>query len=252
MSGNRTETFTDKAVIADQNRPGRVVTRHSHAVEIVPQGMRADAPVPERRAGSRCACDVLPDDPRNGVAVEASVPVAQEQRLAVIAPAFLQPCPEHGDGILPERGRPLPAALAADADMGSGSQLEVAAVEAGQLGHPEAGLDHQQEQRPVSPPLPGGDVRCGEEGAGLHLVEVFDHALFETLGGQCEHLLAMAEKCRLAAGHMAEERPDRRKPSIAGAGAVAPPTFEVVEEAHDEPCIDVLDPQVGRAPPGLA
>ena len=42
MSGNRTETLTDKAVIADQNRPGRVVTRHSHAVEIVAQIMQPE------------------------------------------------------------------------------------------------------------------------------------------------------------------------------------------------------------------
>ena len=42
MSGNRTETFTDKAVIAVQNRPGRVVTRHSHAVEIVSERVGSD------------------------------------------------------------------------------------------------------------------------------------------------------------------------------------------------------------------
>ncbi len=35
MSGNRFRMFTDKAVLVDQNRPGRLVTRHSHALDIV-------------------------------------------------------------------------------------------------------------------------------------------------------------------------------------------------------------------------
>jgi len=135
--------------------------------------------------------------------------------------------------------------------MGAGSEFDVATVESGQFGHPEAGLHHQQEQRPIPPSLPGCDVRCSEEGANLRLVEILDHALLEALGGQREHLPALVKQCRFAVGHMAEERPHRRQPGIAAASAVVAPAFEMVEEAPDEAGIDVLDHQVGGTPPDL-
>ena len=39
MSGNWFRMFTEKAVLVDQNRPGRLVTRHSRALDIVTQTM---------------------------------------------------------------------------------------------------------------------------------------------------------------------------------------------------------------------
>src|SRR5829696_7209668 len=52
------------------------------------------------------------------------------------------------------RRRPVLAAFAFDADVRSGPELEVGAVDRDQLGDPQAGVDREREQRAVAPSLP--------------------------------------------------------------------------------------------------
>jgi hypothetical protein len=47
--------------------------------------------------------------------------------------------------------------------MGTGAEGDIAAVEPGELGNPQPGLGAEEDQRPVPPSLPGGQVGRGEE-----------------------------------------------------------------------------------------
>jgi hypothetical protein len=62
-----------------------------------------------------------------------------------------------------------------------GAQLDVAAVEAGQLGEPQAGLNGQRGQGPVAAACPAVQIRRAEQGPALLRVQERHHCLVETL-----------------------------------------------------------------------
>jgi hypothetical protein len=63
-----------------------------------------------------------------------------------------------------ERDCSLLASLALAADVRAGPEGDVAAVESGELGDPQAGLDGQQHQDSISSSFPTGLVRGCDEG----------------------------------------------------------------------------------------
>ncbi len=192
--------------------------------------------------------DILVDDALDRVTAETAVAIADEQRLVIRRAPLRQPGLERLHRILPERYGARLAALTLAFHVGPCSEIDVAAVEVDQLRHPEAGLHAQEEQGPVPPPIPGLEIRGGEERLDFVAVEVRDGALFVPFRRQGEHLVAVMQELRFAHGHILEERADGCQPSVAAASAVTALDLKEVQEAPDEPGIDVGDQQVGRLP----
>jgi hypothetical protein len=84
-----------------------------------------------------------------------------------------------------------------------------------------------------------------DERGGLVAGEVVDGAFLEAFGRDREHpcdeggVLGMTQRCVL------KQRSDRRQAQVAGAGAVVPVGFEVVEEARDQWFVEVVPVQAG-------
>ena len=117
------------------------------------------------------------------VAAESSALPGREERLGCAAAAFAGPGAEGGDGGSGERGDALFSALAVAADVGAEAEVEVAAVEPGQLRGAQAGLDCEQQQRVVTAASPGGAVGAGEQRLDLWLGQEADQGAVEPLGG---------------------------------------------------------------------
>jgi len=159
---------------------------------------------------------------------------------------------QDGDGVLRERGDPLFAALAVAGDVRSCAEVNVAAGQAGQLGDPEPGLGGEGEHCVVAPPGPGGFVRGCEQGTDLRLGEPGDEGFFMLLGRDGQDAGDRLGVLGMAQGGVAEQGSDRGEAGVAGAGAVAPDVFEVVQEAADQRGVQVGDVELAGLFPGAA
>jgi hypothetical protein len=132
----------------------------------------------------------------------------------------------------------------------AGAEVDVADVQADQLGDAHPGLDHQCEQGPVAAAEPGAAVGRGEQRGDLGEVEVADGAAVVALGRDRHdprdrvRVLGMFERGETV------ERVDRAQARVAGAGAVATVAFEVDEEGTDQCRVEVIDVQLERLPAG--
>ena len=133
----------------------------------VPQRVRGDVLVLDGRAGVRGGGGVLRDEALDGVAGEPAAGLGGEQRAGGVGAELGEPGPQDLDGLGGEGGGPVLAALAVAADVRAGAEVDVLAVEAGELGDPQAGLDVEQEQGVVAAAVPGLAVRGGEQGVDL-------------------------------------------------------------------------------------
>src|SRR4051812_23367504 len=72
---------------------------------------------------------------------QAPACAGREQRIVWQPSSFVEPDGENRLGVFAERDRALLAAFALDADVRSGPELDVGAVDRDQLGDPQAGVD---------------------------------------------------------------------------------------------------------------
>ena len=121
------------------------------------------------------------------------------------------------------------------------------AVESGQFGDPQAGLDGQQQQRAVAAAFPAAAVGRVEEGVDLGCGEKRDQLLVEPFGRDGQHPLDELGVLGVTQGRVGEQRADRGQAQVAGARAVVPVVFEVVEERRDQVRVEVGPVQRGRA-----
>ena len=99
----------------------------------VPERVRGDVLLLDRRAAGLGRGCVLGDEPFDGVAGEPAAGPGGEQRAVGGGAELGEPGPEHPDGLGGERGCPVFAALAVAADVRAGAQVDVLAGEAGEL-----------------------------------------------------------------------------------------------------------------------
>jgi hypothetical protein len=123
---------------------------------------------------------VFVHEPLDGVGAEAAPGAGREQRFVGGAGSFAQPHAEDGFGGCRQRDGAVLAALAFAADVRAGAEADVAAVEAGQLGHAQSGLDGDQQQGPVTSALPARQVGGVDEGVDLGGGEERHDPLVET------------------------------------------------------------------------
>ncbi len=111
------------------------------------------------RVGADSKCD--------GVAAEPPPGAGGEQWIAGASGSLGKPDPQQGFDCTGEWDSSLFAALAFAADAGAGAEGDVTAVQADELGDTQTGLDGKQQQHLISPTLPSGPVRGGDEGVNF-------------------------------------------------------------------------------------
>jgi len=129
--------------------------------------MRVDFLALQRRTFLRGGRRVSTDPKSDGIAAEPPTGAGGKQRIAGAAGSLGQPDPQHCLDRTGERDRSLFAALAFAADAGAGAEGDVTAVQADELGDTQTGLDGKQQQHLISPTLPSGPVRGGDEGVNF-------------------------------------------------------------------------------------
>jgi hypothetical protein len=82
------------------------------------------------------------------------------------------------------------SAFALAVDMGAGSQDDILAVQACQLGNPEPRLNRKRKHRSIAAPNPAGGIRDRQQSVDLFPIEKFDGPTFVTFTGHREYSLA--------------------------------------------------------------
>src|SRR5664279_4097927 len=95
---------------------------------------------------------VLLQQELNGIAAELSAPDTGKERIVGTALAFAQPGIQHCCRFWTERRASMFSTFPLAMNMRTGSQHDVLAVQASQLGGPEARLNSEQKQCPVAAP----------------------------------------------------------------------------------------------------
>ena len=211
----------------------------------MPQRVRGDVLVPDRRAGLCCSGSVPGDEPLNGVTGEPAAGLGGEQRPGGTGIELGEPGPHDLDGPAGERGCPVFPALAVAADVGPGPEVDVLPVQAGELGDPQPGLDGEQEQGPVASAVPAPAVGCGDEGVGLLGGQVADDRALAPSWRDGQDLADDGGVLGCLRGRVLEQRVDRGQAGVAGGAAVAPLLFQVVEEPADQGGVEVGEAELG-------
>jgi hypothetical protein len=134
----------------------------------------------------------------------------------------------------------LPLAM----DMGAGSQDDILAAQANQLGNPEPRLNREQEHRPIAAPNPTGGIRDRQQSVHLFPIEEFDGPTFVTFGGHREYSLAEQRMGGLLESHILKEGVNRGQADVSSASAILPASFKIVEEISNKQYVQIIDREV--------
>jgi hypothetical protein len=182
---------------------------------------------------------------RDGVAAEPPSGPGREQRVAGLSGSFAEPQPQERLGGAGEGDGSVLSSFAFAVDARAGPEPDVLAVQAGEFGDAQAGLDGQQHQVTVSPPFPASLIGRGEQRVDLGGGQERHDPLVAAFGGNREH--ALDEQCMLGMAQrgVGEQRADRGQPQVPGPGAVAPLVFEMVQERRDGGGVQVVPVEFG-------
>jgi hypothetical protein len=164
--------------------------------------------------------------------------------------AFGGPGAQDGDGAGGQRRDAVLAAFAVAADVGASPQVQVRAGGRGQLAGAQSGLDGQVKQGVVAASGPGGPVGGVKQGGGLDIGQEGDVGVALTSGWDRQDAGDVGGVFGMAQTRVAKQGVDRGQTGVAGAGAVAAPVLEVVEERGDQRRIQVGEVQLGRGSAG--
>jgi len=123
----------------------------------------------------------------------------------------------------------------------AGSQHDVLAVQASQLGDPEARLNGEQKQCPVAAPDPGGMVDRRQEGVNLFAIEKFDGPPLVAFGGHRQDSLAQQRMRRFLESHVLKEGMNCGQTDITSASTVLSLFLEMIKKIADKRHVQILD-----------
>jgi hypothetical protein len=129
-------------------------------------------------------------------------------------------------------------------NMRTGSQHDVLAAQASQLGDPEARLNGEQKQCPVAAPDPGGMVDRRQKGVDLFPIEKFDGPPLVAFGGHRQDALAEQRMGRLLESHVLKEGMNCGQTDITSASTVLSVFLEMIKEIADERHVQILDDEL--------
>ena len=171
--------------------------------------MRADALGSQRDAGLGCRMNVFPYDVFNGIAAEPFTSDGREDGRIAIASAFLEPLLEGSGSVPPQRRAALLSSLALATDMRAGSQHDIATIEIDQFGDAQAGLQGEQQDRPIAAANPGRWIRCCKQRLHLGSIDEVNRSPHIALVRHGEDALAVQCMLRFAHRNVAAERTNR-------------------------------------------
>ena len=108
------------------------------------------------------------------------------------------------------------------------------------------GLDGDEQQRVVSTTEPGVAIGRGEEGVDLVVGEERDELSVGAFGRDGEHPLDQRRVFGMSQRRVGEQRVDGGQAVVAGAHAVVPFSFQVIEEGADHDRVEVLQAELRR------
>jgi len=91
-------------------------------------------------------------------------------------------------------------------------------------------------------------IGCVEQRGDLFPCHIVDQGRVGPLCRDGTNTQREIKACWDAILDVTEERPDRRKSSVAGSGTIFTRILRVIEERHDKSGIEILDRQVSRSP----
>src|SRR5579875_718536 len=198
----------------------------------------------KRSAACRCDLGVFGHDRADGVTAERLSLPGREQRIVGLALAFFEP---HGDdfgGLFGEGRRAFLAALARDADVSAGPEVQIVEAQGGEFGDSDAGLEHEHQQRVVTTTEPGAEVRRGQQRFDLGFVQVVDDVPLVAFGRDRHHPGDRVRVLGVFQRGVAVERVDRPEPGVAGSRTVPAIGFEMREERGDQWSVQVVKVQL--------
>ena len=200
--------------------------------------MRGDVFASRRRAGAAAAAVCLATSVLDGVAAEAACRGGSGRAESPgVAGAFGEPGAQHRDGGRGSAGWPAACGLCrGSATCGAGAEVDVAAVQAGELGDAQPGLDGEQQQGVVAAADPrcAGRVRRAARRSPARVRKRDDRRGRSVSAGSPARAAMSGGVLGVAQGGVAEQRADRGQADVAGPGAVVPLGLEVVEERRDQ------------------
>jgi hypothetical protein len=129
-------------------------------------------------------------------------------------------------------------------NMRAGSQHDVPAVQAGQLGDPESRLNGKEKHCSVATPDPGGRVDRRQKGVDLFAIEKFDGPPLVAFGGHRQDSLAQQRMGRLLESHVLKEGMNCGQTDITSASTVLSLFLEMIKEIADERHVQILDDEL--------
>jgi hypothetical protein len=135
-------------------------------------------------------------------------------------------------------------------DMGSRVENNVLNTQPDQLGRSEAGLERENEERMIAPPVPRHSTRSCKQRVDLGGSEEVDLPAHMSLRRYCEHPLDERAPSRLLQSNVCEERANGRQAHVATPRADAPDLLEVIEKRRNEWRVEVFKRE-GWLPPPL-
>lgn len=132
------------------------------------------------------------------------------------------------------------------ANVGAGSEYDIAASQANQLAAAQASLHGNQQQRAIPPPDPCGWVRGSDESCHLLLAEELHGAALVALGRDREDALAEQSVGGFLERDVSEERVKRGESDVAGACRTTALMLDVVQELTQQPRVKILNAQTVR------
>jgi hypothetical protein len=125
--------------------------------------------------------------------------------------------------------------------MSADCEMDIGTSKPDQFRCPQARLCGETEERVVSSPGPGRPIRGGQQCADFRLGQEGHEPSVEAFGRYSENALDEGGMIGMAKGSVSEQRADCGKPSVAGARAIFPLVFEVVEEGTYKRGIEIVD-----------
>ena len=126
------------------------------------------------------------------------------------------------------------------ADVRSRAQRDVVPAEPAHLGDAQAGLDRQQQQRPVAPTRPRALIRRGQKRLDLDVRQKRNRCAVVALTGDRQDALDQATMARGPQRRIVEKGVDRREADIAAASTGATLLLEIIEKRADHRRVEIV------------
>ena len=192
--------------------------------------------------------DVLPEDVLKPCTSHTSIASIDKQFWGRHLASYRQPCAHRRRGFFPQRNATLSAALTVDQDARLGLESNVNNTNPDQFRHPQSTGKTEVQHCAITNTHTVCRIRSIQDRLHFLGCQMPHKTRVRLLGGNRQNAVNLFEGRWHPVLHIPHERLDRCEPNVSGSSAVSARCFQVIQEVHDEYCIDVLQLQLrGRS-----